>query len=175
MKHPSLLLALALLASPAEAAEPARGSTAALFSIAKSENKNQVQYDVRVDGDCVPAGDAPVFAYWRMLEEGPARTAPILSREQRGYGLESQTVLARTAEGGTVRIVLRALPGRAITVETGRGAGGACRALATMAIAGLPAHLFNVYVRLKWDGVDFLLLRGWTMDGARVVEEKIAG
>ncbi len=41
-----------------------------VFSIAKSENKNQVQYVVRLDAHCAPVGPAPVFAYWRMLEKG---------------------------------------------------------------------------------------------------------
>ena len=144
-----------------------------VFSIAKSENKNQVQYVVQLDEHCAPAGVAPVAAYWRMLEEGPLRTAPILPREVRAYGLASQTVLVRGVGGGQVRVALNALPGRPITIEGSRGSDGACRALAIVTIAGAPAHLFNVFVQLKWDGIDYLLLRGWSMDGLHVVTERL--
>ncbi len=52
-----------------------------LFTISKSENKNQVQFAINVDERCAPIGEAPVFAYWRMLEKGPDATEPLLSRE----------------------------------------------------------------------------------------------
>jgi hypothetical protein len=69
---------------------------------------------------------------------------------------------------------LRAVPSRAIAVETSRAPGGACRAVATTVIAGAPAHLFNVYARLKWPfGVDYLLLQGWSIDGRRLLKEKL--
>jgi hypothetical protein len=71
---------------------------------------------------------------------------------------------------------LRALPSRPIVIETKRGADGVCRALATVTIAGSPAHLFNVYAKLKeLFGVDYLLLRGWSVDGTRVLKEKLKG
>jgi hypothetical protein len=151
---------------PAERVVPA-------FTIAKSENKNQVQYVIRLDERCIPVGPTPMSAFWRMLEAGPTHTAPILPREVRAYGLESQVVVATGPSGGQVRAVLKALPGRPVTIETSRGGDGQCRALSTAVIAGAPAHLFNVYVHLKWDGVDYLLLQGWSMDGSRVVRETI--
>lgn len=145
-----------------------------VFTIAKSENKNQVQYVIRVDDHCAPLGGAPLYAYWRMLERGPTQTASILSQEVRAYGLASQQVVARSDSGGQVRAVMNALPGRPILVETARAPDGTCHALATTTIAAQPAHLFNVYVRLKWDGVDYLLLQGWSMDGSHVLREKLA-
>ena len=149
------------------------GTLVPVFSIAKSENKNQVQYVVRVDDRCAPLGVAPVSAYWRMLEKGPTQTAPILDREVRAYGLASQAVVTSDGAGGQVRVVLKALPGRPVTIATSRGSDGACHALATASIAGAPAHLFNVYVHLRWDGVDYLLLQGWSMDRSHVVREKV--
>jgi hypothetical protein len=152
---------------------PAPDTFVPVFSIAKSENRNQVQYVVRVDARCAPAGPAPVSAYWRMLEKGPAQTAPLLPREVSAYGLARQEVLASDANGGRLVAVLRALPHRPLDIVTSRGPDGTCRALATTSIAGAPSHLFNVYVRLKWDGVDYLLLQGWSIDGTRVVREKV--
>jgi hypothetical protein len=146
-----------------------------LFTIAKSENKNQVQYAIRVDEHCVPASSAPVFAYWRMLEKGPDLTEPLLARELDAYGIESQAVIARDPEGGKVSMVLRAVRSRAILIETWHGGGG-CQAVATVSIGGAPAHLFNVYAKLKWPfGVDYLLLQGWSTDGRHVVREKLGG
>lgn len=152
---------------------PASGAFVPAFSIAKSENKNQVQYVVRVDDQCTPIGPAPVSAYWRMLESGPTQTAPILPREVVAYGLASQAVVANATSGTAVRIVLKAMPSRPLTIVTSRGGDGVCRAVATISIAGASAHLFNVYVHLKWDGVDYLLLRGWSLDGSHVVSETI--
>jgi hypothetical protein len=168
------LVPLVAYALPASGTSPQTRSIVPVFSIAKSENKNQVQYVVQLDATCEPEGAAPVLAYWRMLEQSPTQTAPILPREVRAYGLASQTVVARDASGGQVRFSLNALPARPMTIVTWRGGDGACRAVATAWIAGAPAHLFNVFVQLKWDGVDYLLLRGWSMDGSHVVVEKLA-
>jgi hypothetical protein len=164
-------MSLAILAGAPHAAFAS--STVPLFTIAKSQNKNLVAYAIRVDDHCVPDGNAPVFAYWRMLEDGPSRTAPLLPREQAPYGLASQVVTARAGNGGRARIVLRALPNRPIDIETQRGADGACLAVPTATISGAPARLFNVYVRLWLFGVRYILIRGWSMDGSHVVTEKL--
>ncbi len=168
-------IALVLRATPALSEPPTRTIRAVpLFTIGKSQNKNQVQYAVHVDDHCVPMPGAPVFAYWNMLELGPTRVAPLLSREYKAYGIASQRVTTHDPDGGKIRLVLRALPSRTILVETLRGRSGACRALATVTIAGTPAHLFDVYVKLTWVlGVDYLLLRGWSMDGTRILDEKL--
>jgi uncharacterized protein DUF4833 len=167
-------LAFVSFSTAATAVPPAAsGSVVPVFSIAKSENRNQVQYVIGLDDHCAPVGGAPVSAYWRMLELGPTQTAPILPREVPAYGLASQVVLARDANGGQVRVALKALRGRSIIISTSRRSDGACQGLATTSIAGTPAHLFNVYVRLKWDGVDYLLLQGWSMDGSHVVRERL--
>jgi hypothetical protein len=169
-----LLVALGSWAFAASAQSPPPGGNfVPIFSIAKSENANQVQYVVRVDGHCAPVGPAPISAYWRMLENGPTQTAPILSREVPAYGLASQVVVASDGSGGQLRAVLRALPSRPLTITTSRGTGGVCRAVATTSVAGAPAQLFNVYVHLRWDGVDYLLLQAWALDGSHVIRETI--
>lgn len=165
------------VATSAAVASAAPGGTAGkqvpLFSISKSENKNRVQYVVRVDERCAPVATAPVGAYWLMLEEGPSATEPLLEREQKAYGIASQRVLSRGPEGGTVRFSLRALPDRSILVRTG-WADGKCIATSTVSIGGTPAYLFNVHAALSWPvGVDYLLLSGWSTDRTRVVREKI--
>jgi hypothetical protein len=173
---PILLQAAAVAVAAAarsESPSPTGAMFVPVFSIAKSENKNQVQYVVRLDDRCVPAGPAPLSAYWRMLEKGPTQTAPLLSREVPAYGLASQVLVASDASGGEVRAVLKALPSRPLTIATSRGGDGACHASATMSIAGVPAHLFNVYVHLRWYGADYVLLRGWSSDGSHVIHERV--
>lgn len=150
----------------------APGRTIPLFTIAKSSNKNQVQYSIRVDDRCAPVGSAPVFAYWRMLEQGPDQTEPLLDMELPAYGLASQSIESQSSLGGRVRIALRGVPRRSIEVETWGDPGGACRGSATLLIGGTPARLFNVYAKLKWPfGLDYLLLQGWSLDGSHVARE----
>jgi Domain of unknown function (DUF4833) len=168
-----ILAAVAPPVATASADPPPVARLVPVFSIAKSENKNQVQYVVQVDDRCALVGPTPVSAYWKMLEIGPTQTAPLLSKEQRAYGLASQQIVASTGGGGQVRVILKALPDRPLTIATSRGSDGVCRALATGTVAGSLAHLFNVYVHLKWDGVDSLLVQGWSMDGSHVVRETI--
>ena len=145
-----------------------------LFTISKSENKNQVQYVIRVDDRCAPASDAPISAHWLMLEQGPSVTEPLLKRELPAYGPASQSVVERTAEGGKARLTLMAMPNRPIAIDTFKGASGGCQARPVTSVAGADAHLFNVYVKLKWPvGVSYLLLQGWSLDGKQIVTEKL--
>ena len=145
-----------------------------LFTISKSENKNEVQYAIHVDDHCAPAEGTPIWAYWRMLERGPTATEPLLSREQGAYGLASQSVSERTASGGRALLTLRAVPTRPVSIETFRGPSGECQARSTATIGGESAYLFNVYVKLRWPaGVSYLLLQGWSSDRTRILTEKL--
>jgi hypothetical protein len=165
---------LSLLLAPAS--EAAASTDVPLFTITKSENRNFIQYAVGVDSQCIPTPGTPVHAYWRMIERGPTVTAPLLAREIKAYGLASQQLVPPVTPGaaGAVRIVLTAVPDRPVLVETSRATDGTCSALSTTRIASASAHLASVYVRLKWPfGIDYLLLRGWSMDGAHSVEEKL--
>ena len=96
----------------------AETTDAALFTISKSENKNEVQYVIRIDEHCAPGPGAPISAFWRMLERSPTATEPLLEREQRAYGLASQSVSERTAAGGKALLTLMAVPTRPVAVDT---------------------------------------------------------
>ena len=144
------------------------------FFIAKSENKNQVHYGVRVDDACNPVGAEPVFAYWKMLEKGPLATEPLLSREVPAYGIADQRVVERGADGGRVTVRLRALGTHRIDITT-QSRDGACVAVATTPIEGVPATLANVYAQLKWPfGVDYLLLQGRAVGDGRILRERLS-
>jgi hypothetical protein len=147
-------------------------SVRSVFFIAKSENKNQVHYGIRLDETCAPVGDAPVFVYWRMLERGPFETEPLLAREAPAYGFVQTTVL-RDRRGGRVMVTLNALPKRPIAIESAP-AGAACAATAKTTISGTPAFLTSVYVQLRWPlGVEYIMLWGGAANGL-VVHERVA-
>lgn len=154
-----------ILAAPSASAD--RMLPSALF-VSKSENKNQVHYGVHVDERCAFTSQAPVHAYWRMLERGPTATEPLLAREQAAYGIGSQRV-----NGDTVTVTLRALPARPITVRVTRAEDGTCAVSAQTNIDGHSARLFNVHVALGFLRVDHLVLTGWAEPGGRVVRERV--
>jgi len=154
------------LSSPAGASQAVEIPSALV--ITKSSNKNQVNYAVQVNESCVPAGQAPVRPYWRMLERGSDATEPLVDSELRAFGIERQEI-----EAGGVNVVLRGLPARSITIRTWRGPDGACVSSANMTIAGVPARVANVYVRQKLFGIDYVLVTGWTTGGG-VVRERIS-
>jgi Domain of unknown function (DUF4833) len=133
--------------------------------ITKSSNKNQVNYAVQVNQQCVPAGRSPVRPYWRMLERGSDATEPLVESELRAFGVERQNIDARG-----VNVVLRGMPARAITIRTWRGPDGACMSSANMTISGVPARVTNVYVRQKLFGVDYVQITGSTAAGEAVSE-----
>jgi hypothetical protein len=168
-----LLFALASLAAPAHA-DDARREIPSAFFIAKSENKNQVHFAVAVDARCVPLGDAPVRPYWRMLEKGPSVTEPLLSREQGPYGLASQQVVTRRVDGGSVRVTLKAVPSRAVTIATTRESDGTCSYETRMTIASKPGRLQYVYVKLAFVSIDHLLLVGKD-DAGGELKERVEG
>jgi len=171
-------LSLCWVAVAASLAGTARGDTgrdvASVFFVAKSENKNQVHYGLHLDTACAPAGAAPVFVYWRMLEHGPGATEPILSREAAAYGIADQSVIERRPDGGRIVLHLRAMPDR--TIEIGTTARDVrCEVSATTRIDGAPALLASVFAQLRWPfGVDYLLLSGRSLADGHVVRERLA-
>jgi hypothetical protein len=159
-----------LLAS--RSASPSGDGAPLLFSISKSENKNQVQFALRLDASCAPVGEAPVFAYWRMLEQGPTATEGLLDREQPAYGIASQAVEARRDGYSAVRMTLRAFPRMPLLVESRRAPEGTCSATVRTPIDGVDANLFNVHVVLRWPfGVARLLVTGWAVADGHLLRE----
>jgi hypothetical protein len=169
----ALLVVASLFAGRSVAGEDVFGprprDVASAFFIARSTNKNQVHYGVRLDPECEVVGDKPVFAYWRMLEKR-GELEPVLGIEMPAYGLEDQQQIRKNAGGTIVRVKLRPFPDRALFVSVGK-AGRGCSATTTTTVAGSDAYLQSIYVKIKWPfGVDYVLLRGITGDGRRVEE-----
>jgi hypothetical protein len=158
------------LADPTVPPEPRDPKS--VFLVAKSENKNQVHYSVRLDEACNVVDAHPLYGYWLMLEN-KGEIEPILSREVRAYGIDPAQRIEKTGDATTIYARMNAIPDRVLRVTVTRVA-GRCEAKATMPIAGADALLRLVYIRLSWPfGVDYILLRGSRMTDGRAVEEKI--
>jgi hypothetical protein len=143
-----------------------------VFLVAKSENKNQVHYGVRLDEACNVVDTHPLYGYWRMLEN-KGEIEPILSREIRAYGIDPAQRIEKTADATTIYARMNAVPDRMLRVTVTRTA-GRCEARATMSIAGSEANLRVIYIRLAWPfGVDYILLRGSRTTDGSPIEEKI--
>jgi hypothetical protein len=162
--------------APAGLADPpvARGprDLSSVFLVAKSENKNQVHYGVKLDEACNVVGTNPLYGYWRMLEK-KGEIEPILSREVRAYGLDPVQRIEKTGDATTIYARMNAIPDRQLRVTVARTAAG-CEARAAIPIAGQDAQLRLIYIRLAWPfGVDYILLRGSRMADGRSIEEKL--
>jgi len=161
-----------LLATPSSGAPPPPEAIA--FFVSKSENRNQVHYAIRLSPlTCAPVDGAPVRAFWRMLERGPAVTEALLAREEPYYGISSQRVLARGNAGGSVHLTLRAIPDRPILVVTTR-VEDTCHVVATAPIGGVASRLERVHVQLAWPfGLSHLLLVGARLSDALPMREVV--
>jgi hypothetical protein len=145
-----------------------------VFLVAKSENRNQVHYGLRVDDACAPVGREPVYAYWRMFERGPLATEPLLGIERPAYGFAEQRPLDRGERGGAVRVRLAAMPDRPILVQSGVR-DGVCTASAATTISGVPAALESVFVQLRWPfGIAHMVVAGRALADGRELRERIA-
>jgi hypothetical protein len=147
-----------------------------IFYIAKSENRNRVDFGIRLDSNCQPRGNEPVFPYWRMLEESPAVLEGLSRGEPRAYGIASQRVHDRSRHGTWVRVELRALPSRPIEVLALRNSSGRCTAGARMVIQGRESHLDHVYVQLGRGLIPrprWIRLLGRTVREEHLVRERI--
>lgn len=137
------------------------------FSIAKSGNKNEVHYAVRVDETCNPSRSAPVRPYWRMLERSKDAVEPLSSTEERAFGVQRQDV-----DGDSVHLVLRGLPSRTITIRTTRNGDGGCDSTASMSVAGTSARIAGVFVKQSLFGVSYIQVDGQSANG-ELVRERI--
>ena len=146
-----------------------------LFFIAKSDDRNRVDYGMRLDARCAPLGDEPVFPYWREFEPPPpVRTRSMGAFAKMGYGISTQRVVQRSATGGETSIKLKQV-GRLISITTSRGANGRCSAVVRMKIADVPsAELLWIFVKLAGPlSVSYIDVKGRNPTTAKPVEERL--
>jgi hypothetical protein len=180
LRHAWPLLVLAVLAEPLEASpsvaakpELPLAPVQSLFHIAKSENKNQVHYAVKVDAACKPVGERPVYGYWRELERGPKVTSPLLDHEQRAYGVNEPRSIKRLASSAEILVSLRAFPERPLIIQVFQ-AESRCVARTVTQIQKQSALLQSIYIDLGFlFSVNYALLTGVRVQDGQRVQEKV--
>lgn len=137
------------LASSAAYATPSIGASdvATLFYVAKSDDRNRVDYGVRLDASCAPIGDAPLYAYWRRFEPGQAELGDLNFMDRRAYAIAHQQVRVREANGSWIEFGIRALPSRRLLALVQR-AGDRCVGAVQTTIRSREAVLDHVFVQL---------------------------
>lgn len=166
------LLALLAMTAPVAAGGEARfraNDIRTLFAIGKNTNRNEVQYGIRLDSECVPVGNEPVYAYWRDYEKGPDVTDDLSMLDRSVYGIRSQKVLARAPGESKILMSLKATPDRGVAVFV-RKRDGKCMSESIATINGGAATLERVFVHVAgFMSVDWIELRG-QLNGQPAVE-----
>jgi len=144
----------AAVANPANAdpnLKPAFGpfDVQTAFYISKSNDRDRVDYGLRLDQHCVPLGNQAMFPYWRELEHAPpVRSHPLSFFQYMAYGFSEQRVLARTDAGGQYRVNLKQVD-RPVLVVTTRDVEGHCTTTAYARIKGVAnAKLDHIFVKV---------------------------
>ncbi len=144
-----------------------------LFEIGKNLDRNVVQYGIRLDKDCVPIGDEPIYAYWRQFEKGPDVTEDLNFLDKQGYGIKGEWVTKRDPAGSKVLMTLRATD-RPIAVLVKKGDDGKCVGDSIAKINGEQAHLEKVFVHVKsWLNVDWVEIRGTSVASGKPIVERV--
>jgi len=169
-------LAVAVALAPAAAhADPDFGAhdVRTVFFISKSDDRNRVDYGVRLDARCQPVGETPVYAYWHRFEPGQPIYGDLNSMDRRVYGVRQQRVHERNASGTWIEIRLAAVTDERILILVRPGDDG-CVAAARIQVRGRDALLDHVHVQLaRLFGVEHVTVHGRDPDtGAEVTERR---
>lgn|GEM_PF-2436498 len=146
---------------------------ATIFYVDKSDDHNRVDYGIRLDASCLPTSGSPMVVYWREFERGSGGrvTHGLNIFEGPVYGVGSQRITERRADGATLEVTVQALSSRRLTIRTGPGTSG-CTATATTTIGGVRAVLDHVHLTLG-DGpgsLRFADIYGTAVGGGPVTE-----
>lgn len=144
----SLVLALAAVARAD--VDFSASDVPTIFYVDKSDDRNRVDYGIRLDARCLPTSGSPMVVYWREFERGSAGrvTHGLNIFEGPVYGIDSQRITERRADGATLEVTVRALSSRRLTIRTGPDVGGGCTATATTTIGAARAVLDHVHLTL---------------------------
>jgi hypothetical protein len=153
----------------------------AVFVIGKNLDRNEVQYGIRLDDQCVPVSSEPIYAYWRQYEQGPEVTEDLNFLDKTAYGIRMQVVQSPPGKPKKIVMTLRATSDRGIAIvahklppEESGGRGTACAAEALAFIANVPARLQRVYVHVAgFLSVDYIELTGTRLDNGKPIVERI--
>ena len=164
------LAALAWAPLLAASGLPAQDPDSVIY-LTKNTNRNQVHYGVHVDAQCRPLARKPVYAYWRMLEEGDDARATLMFWEQPGYGVKQPRDISREDDSGSFEFTIRGVPERRLRLET-FAVDGACRARAYTRIAEQDALFQRIDIRVSgWANVHRVEIFGVGLENGLPVSE----
>jgi hypothetical protein len=119
-----------------------------VFYISKSNDKDRVDYGMRLDQHCAPIGDNSVFPYWRELQNAPpVRSHPLKYFQYMAYGFSEQRVLAKSRAGGKYLIRLKQVD-RPIVIVTEQDENRHCTASAYVKVQGLDTRLEYIFAKV---------------------------
>ena len=171
-----LAAAVVLLAAAAQAAFPVFGpnDVKTVFFISKSDDRNRVDYLMRLDATCSAPDDEAIVPYWREFEPPPpVRTKELSMLAKMGYGVASQKTVKKGPNGGDYFMRLKQV-GRPIGIATRRGSDGHCMTTARMTIAGGTAELLSIFVKLGGPlSVDYIDIKGRDLSTGKPVFERL--
>lgn len=143
-----------------------------VFHIAKSNDRNRVDYGIHLDAECQPVGRAPVYAYWHRFEPGEALFGDLNVLDQRIYGIARQAVRTRTPNGSWVELRVEALRSMRILILIQRAESG-CVARAQIEVNRRAAFVDRVFVQLRGSfEVEYVVFRGVDVQSAEPVVER---
>lgn len=147
-----------------------------VFYIAKSNDKDRVDYGMRLDQYCAPIGDNAIFPYWRELQHAPpVRSHKISFLQYAAYGFSEQRVLSKSHTGGKYLVQLKQVD-RPILVVTKQDADGHCMATAYSRVQGVKSARLD-YIFAKVAGlmsVDYVDVHGTDTKTGKVLMERMA-
>jgi len=145
-----------------------------LFYIAKSNNRDRVDYGIRLDATCRPTTADAVFPYWRDLEKSPASVHTMGTFAMMAYGLAGQRIERKPDNTVEQRVVLKQVD-RPIWVTASKADDGHCKAGARTKIGAVDrAELISIYVKLAGPlSVDYVEVKGRNPSTGETVVERI--
>jgi hypothetical protein len=149
---------------------PVRPLDSIIF-LTKNTNNNQVHYGVNVDKQCRPTAKGSVYAYWRMLEEGPKERDKLMFWEQPGYGVRQPEKVNLDSDSGSLSLIIRGVPDHRIRLETFTTDFG-CGARAFTSISGEEALLERIDINVSgWADVHKVEIHGVSVSSGLAVSE----
>ena len=146
-----------------------------VFYIEKSNDKDRVDYGMRLDRYCAPLGDQAVFPYWRELQHAPpVRSHPLSFFQHLAYGFSAQRALARDRSGGRYLVRLKQVE-RPILILTKQDAARHCTAMAYTKIQGVKsAMLHHIFAKVAGSmSVDYIDVHGTEPETGRALVERL--
>lgn len=167
------LALVAAVAAPAAALRMGRTDVPTVFYVSKSDDRNRVDYGVRLDERCRPASREPIFAYWRRFEPGQPRFGDLNFLDEQAYGITRQRIGPGNDGGTWIELATRAAPGRRLLVLAVPNPDGGCRARVRMDIQRRSVWLHHAHVQLAGPfSVDHITFFGTDAETGRAVQHR---